>query len=67
MFSAKVMGVREAACDYHLLNIRHHCELPVAANRVNPSGIAMSHRFLQSWLIPEKANARDNELTSVHA
>jgi hypothetical protein len=38
--------------DHVLLNIRCHCELPVAANLVDPSGMAKSHCFLHRKPIP---------------
>jgi len=55
-----------APCDHFLLNIRHHSELPVAANLIDPSEMAKSHRFLQKRLIPGKANARASDPPTVH-
>jgi len=42
----------KSPCDRAFPNIRYHCEFPVAAKLVCPSGIAKSHCFLQNWPIP---------------
>jgi hypothetical protein len=54
IISVRRLQMSKSPCDRAIPNTRYHCELPVAANSVNPSGFAKSHCFLQSWLIPER-------------